>query len=300
MFKGSITALITPFKNGDIDFAAYEKLVEWQIECGTHGLVPCGTTGESPTLSHEEHHAVVERCIKIVNGRVPVIAGTGSNSTKEAINLTQHAQRSGANAALVVTPYYNKPSQEGLYQHYKTLHDATDIPIIIYNIPGRSVIDMSVDTMCKLAELPRIVGVKDATGDLGRPLLMKNRLGDSFCQLSGNDDTATAFLAQGGHGCISVTSNIAPSLCAQMQNAWMKGDIAEMARARDLLAPVHKALFCETSPAPVKYAAMRLGFGSDELRLPLVPASASARKMVDDAMAFAGLMADANDRKHVA
>ncbi len=290
MFKGSITALITPFSNGEIDWAAFEKLVENQIDCGTDGLVPCGTTGESPTLSHEEHDKVVERCIRIVAGRIPVIAGTGSNSTREALWLTTQAQKAGADAALVVTPYYNKPSQEGLYQHYKALHDATNIPIIIYNIPGRSVIDMSMDTMCKLAELPRIVGVKDATGDLGRPLLMKNRLGDSFCQLSGNDDTATGFLAQGGDGCISVTSNVAPALCAQMQDAWAAGDLKTMAACRDKLAPLHKALFCETSPAPVKYAAACLGYGTDEVRLPLVPASKSARAAVDEALVFAGLI----------
>jgi len=289
MFTGSITALITPFKNGDIDWKAFEALIEWQIQSGTDGLVPCGTTGESPTLSHDEHHMVVERCIKIAAGRVPVIAGTGSNSTREAISLTTYAQEQGATAALIVTPYYNKPSQEGLYQHYKAIHDASNIPIIIYNIPGRSVIDMSIDTMCRLADLPRIVGVKDATGDLGRPLLMKNRLGDSFCQLSGNDDTATAFLAQGGHGCISVTSNVAPAICAQMHDAWNAGDVAKMATARDLLAPLHKALFSETSPAPVKYAAMRLGYGSDEVRLPLVPATDAARKAVDSALDYAGI-----------
>lgn len=295
MFTGSITALITPFKNGEIDWKAYENLIEWQIENGTDGLVPCGTTGESPTLSHDEHHAVVERCIKVTNGRVPVIAGTGSNSTREAVSLTIEAQKAGATAALVVTPYYNKPSQEGLYQHYKTLHDSTNIPIIIYNIPGRSVIDMSIDTMSRLAELPRIVGVKDATGDLARPLNLKNRLGDDFCQLSGNDDTAAAFLAQGGHGCISVTSNVAPALCAKMHDAWQAGNMKAMAEARDLLAPLHKALFCETSPAPVKYAASVLGFGSDEVRLPLVPASKAARAAVDEAMAFARLLSgDAN------
>ena len=289
MFKGSITALITPFKNGEIDWNTFDRLVEWQIESGTDGLVPVGTTGESPTLSHDEHHQVVQRCIKITNGRVPVIAGTGSNSTREAISLTQHAQEDGATAALVVTPYYNKPTQDGLYAHYKALHDATKIPIIIYNIPGRSVIDMSNDTMCKLAELPRIVGVKDATGDLGRPLMIRNRLGDDFCQLSGNDDTATGFLAQGGHGCISVTSNIAPAECAKMQDAWAAGDVKTMSRYRDLLAPVHKALFCETSPAPVKYAASVLGFGTDEVRLPLVPASKAARAAVDEAIASAKL-----------
>lgn len=290
MFKGSITALITPFKNGEIDWQAFEKLVEWQIESGTDGLVPCGTTGESPTLSHEEHHQVVQRCIKITAGRVPVIAGTGSNSTREAISLTNHAQEDGAAAALVVTPYYNKPSQDGLYAHYKALHDATNIPIIIYNIPGRSVIDMSNDTMCQLAELPRIVGVKDATGDLARPLNIRNRLGDSFCQLSGNDDTATGFLAQGGHGCISVTSNIAPAQCAKMHDAWQAGDLKTMNEMRDLLGPVHKALFCETSPAPVKYAASLIGFGTDEVRLPLVAASKAARAAVDEAMASAKLV----------
>ena len=290
MFTGSITALITPFKNGEIDWKAYENLIEWQIENGTDGLVPCGTTGESPTLSHDEHHAVVERCIKVAGGRVPVIAGTGSNSTREATSLTLEAQKAGATAALVVTPYYNKPSQEGLYQHYRTLHDSTNIPIIIYNIPGRSVIDMSNDTMCRLAEFPRIVGVKDATGDLARPLNLKNRLGDDFCQLSGNDDTATAFLAQGGHGCISVTSNVAPALCAKMHDAWKAGDLKQMVEARDLLAPLHKALFGETSPAPVKYAASQLGFGTDEVRLPLVPASKAARAAVDEALAFARLL----------
>lgn len=293
MFKGSITALITPFKSGEIDWQAFEKLVEWQISSGTDGLVPCGTTGESPTLSHDEHHQVVARCIAITAGRVPVIAGTGSNSTREATDLTVHAQKDGADAALVVTPYYNKPSQEGLYQHYKALHDATKIPIVIYNIPGRSVIDMSIDTMCRLAELPRIVGVKDATGDLARPLNLKNRLGNDFCQLSGNDDTATGFLAQGGHGCISVTSNVAPGECAKMHDAWAAGDLKTMAEMRDLLAPLHKALFCETSPAPVKYAALRLGYGSDEVRLPLVPASTAARAAVDEALAFARLISGA-------
>lgn len=290
MFKGSITALITPFKNGEIDWQAFERLVEWQIESGTHGLVPVGTTGESPTLSHEEHHQVVQRCIKITNGRVPVIAGTGSNSTREAISLSQHAQDDGANAALIATPYYNKPTQDGLYAHYKAIHDATNIPIIVYNIPGRSVIDISNDTMCKLAELPRIIGVKDATGDLGRPLMIRNRLGDSFLQFSGNDDTAAAFLAQGGHGCISVTSNIAPIECAKMQDAWAAGDLKTFVAMRDILAPVHKALFCETSPMPVKYAASLLGFGTDEVRLPLVPASKAARAAVDEAMTLAKLV----------
>ncbi len=297
MFKGSITALITPFRNGEVDWAAFEKHVEWQIDCGTNGLVPCGTTGESPTLSHEEHRAVVERCIRIAAGRVPVIAGTGSNSTREATDLTRHAQKAGANGALIVTPYYNKPSQEGLYQHFKALHDATDIPIIIYNIPGRSVIDMSIDTMCRLAELPRIVGVKDATADLARPLNLRHRLGDSFCQLSGEDATVTGFLAQGGHGCISVTSNIAPAECAQLHAAWNAGDLKTMVALRDRLAPLHKALFCETSPAPVKYGASVLGFGTDEVRLPLVTATPTARAAMDEAMAFAGLSAKASQQR---
>ncbi len=297
MFKGSITALITPFKGGEIDWQSFEKLVEWQIAQGTSGVVPCGTTGESPTLSHAEHHQVVERCIKIVNKRIPVIAGTGSNSTKEAIGLTLEAQKAGADAALVVAPYYNKPSQDGLLAHYKALHDATAIPIIVYNIPGRSVIDVSVDTMCKMAELPRIVGVKEAHTDLGRPLAIRKRLGDSFCQLSGNDDTATAYLAQGGHGCISVTSNVAPALCAQVQSAWAKCDLKAMNEARDKLALLYAVLFCEPSPAPVKYAASKLGLSTDEVRLPLVPASKAARVKVDEAMEFAGLIEGASAKR---
>lgn len=290
MFKGSITALITPFRNGEVDWKSFEKLVEWQIESGIHGLVPVGTTGESPTLSHEEHHAVVKRCIEITNGRVPVIAGSGSNSTKEAISLTSYAQQAGATAALIVAPYYNKPTQEGLYQHYKAIHDATDLPILLYNVPGRTVIEFTVDTVCRLAELPRIVGIKDATSNLERQTLIRNRLGDSFCQLSGEDGTAAAFLAQGGHGCISVTSNIAPALCAQMQTAWQNGDLKKFADIRDRLAPLHKAMFCETSPAPVKYAASRLGFGTDEVRSPLISASNEARAQVDAALEFAGLL----------
>lgn len=297
MFHGSITALITPFSGGEIDWKAFDRIVEHQIASGTHGLVPVGTTGESPTLSHEEHHAVVKRCVDLAAGRVPVIAGSGSNATREAISLTLRAQQDGADAALIVTPYYNKPSQDGLYAHYKAIHDATDIPIIIYNIPGRSVIDMGVDTMCRLAEdLPRIAGVKDATANLERPLILRNRLGDDFCQLSGEDATATAFLAQGGHGCISVTSNIAPAQCAAMQDAWQSGDLAAMAALRDTLGPLHKALFCETSPAPVKYGASLLGLCGDEVRLPLVPASNAARDAVKNAMTQAGLLNAAQQR----
>lgn len=290
MFKGSITALITPFLDGDIDWKSFEKHVEWQIESGTHGLVPVGTTGESPTLSHDEHHAVVKRCIEIVNGRIPVIAGSGSNATREAIDLTQHAQKDGADAALIVAPYYNKPTQEGLYQHYKAIHDATDIPIVLYNVPGRTVVEISVETVCRLAELPRIVGIKDATSNLERQTLIINRLSNDFCQLSGEDGTAPAFLAQGGHGCISVTSNVAPALCSQLQTSWQKGDLKTFAEMRDRLAPLHKSLFCETSPAPVKYAASRLGFGTDEVRMPLAKASAEARATVDAALEFAGLL----------
>lgn len=295
MFHGSITALITPFQNGDIDWKAFEKHVEWQIESGIHGLVPVGTTGESPTLSHDEHHAVVKKCIEIVNKRVPVIAGSGSNSTREAIAFTLQAQKDGADAALIAAPYYNKPTQEGLYQHYKAIHDATDIAIVLYNVPGRTVIDISNDTICRLAELPRIIGVKDATADLERPSLLAARLGPDFCQLSGEDGTAAAFLAQGGHGCISVTANIAPALCAQLQNAWMGGDYKTVAQIRGLLAPLNKALFCETSPSPVKYAASCLGFGTDEVRLPLVPASQEARAKVDTAMETAGLLSSAQN-----
>ena len=288
MYKGSITALITPFQNGEIDWKAFDNFVEWQIDQGSHGVVPCGTTGESPTLSHDEHKQVIKRCIEIVDGRVPVIAGSGSNNTTEAIDLTREAKDDGADAALVVTPYYNKPTQDGLYEHYKTLNDI-GIPIIIYNIPGRSVVDMSNETMARLAELPNIVGVKDATADLARPLELRNLVGDSFCQLSGEDATATGFLAQGGHGCISVSSNVAPALCSAQHEAWQKNDVAEMERCRDLLAPLHKALFVESSPAPVKYAASQLGLSTDEVRLPLVKASENCRSIVDYALDYAGL-----------
>jgi 4-hydroxy-tetrahydrodipicolinate synthase len=290
MFKGSIVALITPFTDHGVDEKAFQKFVEWQIGEGTQGVVPCGTTGESPTLSHPEHERVIELCIEVARGRVPVIAGTGSNSTEEAISLTRHAKKAGADAALVVTPYYNKPTQEGLYQHFKAIHDAVDLPIVIYNIPGRSVVDMSIDTMARLAELPGIVGVKDATADLVRPLATRMRIGPEFCQLSGEDATATAFLAQGGHGCISVTANIAPRLCAEMHNAWAEGDLERMAAARDRLMPLHRALFVETSPSPVKYGAKLLGLADDRVRLPLVPPGEATRAEVRSAMAFAGLI----------
>jgi 4-hydroxy-tetrahydrodipicolinate synthase len=290
MFKGSITALITPFRNGKLDEKAFQDLAAWQISEGTSALVPCGTTGESPTLSHDEHHRVVDLCIEAAKGKVPVIAGAGSNSTDEAIDLSRHAKKAGADAVLIVAPYYNKPSQEGLFRHFEAIATAVDIPIIVYNIPGRSVVDISVETFQRLAALPNIVGIKDATADLARPLRVKAALGDRFCQLSGEDATATAFNAQGGVGCISVTSNVAPKLCAQMQNAWLSGDLATCFAIRDKLMPLHDALFCETSPAPVKYAASLLGKSTDEVRLPLVPASANARARVEAAMKQAGLI----------
>ena len=290
MFKGSFTALITPFRGGKVDEAAYRELVARQIAAGTHGLVPCGTTGESPTLSHEEHMRVTEICIEVAAGKVPVIAGTGSNSTEEAIMLQRHAKKAGADAGLVVTPYYNKPTQAGLIAHYRAIADAVELPIVIYNIPGRSVIDMTVATMAELAKHPNVVGVKDATADLARPLRTRLACGTDFCQLSGEDATAVPFLAQGGVGCISVTSNIAPKECADMHNAWMKGDMAEVARLNDLLMPVHDAMFCESSPGPVKYAAEVLGLCSGELRLPLVPIASASRKKVEDALKGAGLL----------
>ncbi|MQA66438.1 MAG: 4-hydroxy-tetrahydrodipicolinate synthase [Alphaproteobacteria bacterium] len=290
MFKGSFTALITPFRGGKVDEPAYRELVARQIAAGTHGLVPCGTTGESPTLSHEEHMRVTEICIEVAARKVPVIAGTGSNATDEAIMLQRHAKKAGADAGLVVTPYYNKPAQAGLIAHYRAIADAVDLPIVIYNIPGRSVIDMTVATMTELAKHPNIVGVKDATADLARPLRTRLACGADFCQLSGEDATAVPFLAQGGVGCISVTSNIAPKECADLHNAWMKGDMKEVTRLNDLLMPVHDAMFCESSPGPVKYAAEVLGLCSGELRLPLVPIAAASRKKVEDALKGAGLL----------
>lgn len=290
MFKGSMPALITPLRDGAFDEDAYRSLIDWHVEQGTDGLVPCGTTGESPTLDHAEHKRVVEVCIEAAAGRVPVIAGTGSNSTSEAIDLTRHAKQVGADAALVVTPYYNKPTQEGLYQHFKAIHDAADIPILIYNVPPRSVVDMTVETMARLARLPNIVGVKDATQDLGRPIRTRLAIGPDFCQMSGEDGTALPFLAAGGHGCISVTANVAPALCAEMQRAWREGDVAKAAALNDRLMPLHTALFCETSPGPVKYAASLLGKCSPELRLPLVEISETSKEIVEKAMAAVGLL----------
>jgi 4-hydroxy-tetrahydrodipicolinate synthase len=290
MFNGSIVALITPFRNGAIDEPALQSLVEWHIEQGTHGLVPVGTTGESPTLSHAEHERVVELVIEAAGGRVPVIAGAGSNATAEAISLARHAKAAGADGILVVTPYYNKPTQDGLYAHFKAIHDAAELPLLIYNIPGRSVVDMSVDTMARLAELPQVVGVKDATNDLARPLLTTLACGADFCQLSGEDITALAFLANGGDGCISVTANVAPRQCAEMQDAWAKGDAKGALAIHQRLTPLHRALFLETSPAPVKYAVARLGRCAPDVRLPLVPPKAPTREAVDAAMVGAGLI----------
>ncbi len=290
MFKGSFVALITPFANGKVDEKRFQDFVDWQIKEGTHGLVPVGTTGESPTLSHDEHRRVVDLCIEAAAGRVPVVAGAGSNSTEEAISLTRHAKQAGATAALVVTPYYNKPSQEGLYQHYKAIADAVELPIIIYNIPPRCVIDMSVETMARLAKHPNIVGVKDATNDLARPLKTRLAAGPEFCQLSGEDATVAAYLAQGGHGCISVTANVAPKLCAQLHEAWQQRALDTFAQIRDRLMPVHDAMFCEPSPAPVKYAAALLGRASPEVRLPLVSASPAAQEKVRAALGSAGLI----------
>jgi len=289
-FRGSFTALVTPFKNGSVDEKAFRALVDWQIAEGTNELVPVGTTGESPTLSHEEHKAVVESCVDQARGRVPVVAGAGSNSTREAIDLARHAEQAGADAVLVVTPYYNKPTQEGLYQHFKAINDAIGIPILIYNIPARSVIDMSVDTMKRLYELKNIAGVKDATANMTRVTQQRAAMGAEFNQLSGEDITALGFMAHGGHGCISVTSNVAPRLCAEFQAACLKGDYAAALKLQDKLAPLHMDLFIETSPAPVKYALSLLGKCANTLRLPLVPASERAQTAVRQAMVHAGLV----------
>ena len=289
-FRGSFTALVTPFSNGSVDEKAFRGLVDWQIAEGTDGLVPVGTTGESPTLSHEEHRQVVEWCVEQVKGRVPVIAGAGSNSTSEAVELARHAQECGASAVLVVTPYYNKPTQEGLYRHFKAINDAVGIPIIIYNIPPRSVIDMSVETMARLFELEHIAGVKDATANVVRVSQQRAAMGAGFNQLSGEDASALGFMAHGGHGCISVTSNVAPRLCAEFQDACQNGEYAAALKIQDKLMPLHTALFLETSPAPVKYALSVLGKCSDTLRLPMVPVAEKTRAAVREAMVHAGLI----------
>jgi len=289
-FRGSFTALVTPFKNGAVDEKAFRDLVDWQIAEGTNGLVPVGTTGESPTLSHDEHKRVVECCIDQTKGRVPVIAGAGSNSTAEAVDFSKHAEKAGADAVLIVTPYYNKPTQEGLYQHFKAINDAIGIPIIIYNIPGRSVVDMSVDTMARLYELKNIAGVKDATTSMVRVSHQREVLGPDFNQLSGEDGTCLGFMAHGGHGSISVTSNVAPRLCAEFQSACLKGDYATALKLQDKLMPLHQNLFIETNPSPAKYALSVLGKISDDVRLPMVPLSDKSKAAVRAAMTHAGLI----------
>lgn len=290
MFRGSITALITPFKNGLLDEEALRRLVEWQIGEGTHGLVPTGTTGESPTLNFDEHKRVIDITIEVARGRVPVIAGTGSNATDEAIDLSKHAEKSGADGLLIVNPYYNKPTQDGLYAHFKAINDAVGIPIVIYNIPGRTNVDMSVATMARIFELKNVVGVKDATANLARVSQQRAAMGPEFIQLSGEDATALGFVAHGGHGCISVASNVAPRLCAEFENLLMKGDFAAALKLQDRLLPLFDALFVETNPGPVKYAACRLGVCSAEMRLPMVPISDAAKMTVDAALAKVGVL----------
>jgi 4-hydroxy-tetrahydrodipicolinate synthase len=291
MFSGSITALVTPFnQDGSLDEDSFVKHINWQIENGTNGLVPVGTTGESPTLSHDEHKRVVELCVEVVKKRVPVIAGAGSNNTEEAIDFLEHASSVGADAGLIVTPYYNKPTQEGMYQHFKVLNDVSNIPLLIYNIPGRCIVDMSIETMTRLSKLKNIVGVKDATADLSRTSLQRHAIGKDFIQLSGEDMTALALMAHGGHGCISVTSNVAPKLCADFQKACLMKDYDNALELQDKLTPLHKALFVETSPGPVKYALSLLGFCNDVVRLPLVNISSDTKRAVKEAMEFAGLI----------
>jgi 4-hydroxy-tetrahydrodipicolinate synthase len=288
-FRGSITALITPFKQDKIDGEALQKHVDWQIDQGTHGLVPVGTTGESPTLSREEHKRVIELCIEAAARRVPVIAGTGSNCTAEAVDFTRHAKDAGADGVLVVTPYYNKPTQEGLYLHFRAINDCADIPIVIYNIPGRSVVDMSVETMARLFKLNHIVGVKDATANMARASQQRAALGKDFIQLSGEDATALGFMAHGGHGCISVSANVAPALCSEFQLACLSGNFKRALELQDKLMPLHDALFVESNPGPVKYAAEKLGLCRAETRLPLAPLTPASKKKVDDALAAVGL-----------
>ena len=290
LFHSSYTALLTPFKDNKVDFDSYRTLIDFQIENGTHGLVPVGTTGESPTLSHDEHKKLVEVCIEQSNGRVPVIAGAGSNSTSEAVDFVKHGCDAGADGLLVVTPYYNKPTQSGLIAHYKELIKNSSKPIIIYDIPGRSVIQMTDNTMAELAKSDIIVGVKDATADLARPTRLQNTIGDDFIQLSGEDGTALAYLAAGGHGCISVTANIAPNLLSRMHNAWRQGDISTAQDINKKIMPLHDALFCETSPGPLKYAASLLGICSSEARLPIVEIEEKSKESVKNALIKTGLI----------
>ena len=290
MFKGVFTALVTPFKNGSLDEEAYKSFIDFQIDSGIHGLVPVGTTGESPTVSHNEHKFAVEVCINQASKRVPIIAGTGSNNTAEAIELTNHAEEKGADAALVVTPYYNKPNQEGLYAHYKSICNNSDIPIIIYNIPGRSIVDMNIDTMNRLFQLKNIIGVKDATSDIPRVHYTKKIIGENFNQLSGEDATTLAYMNYGGHGSISVTSNIAPKLSAKFMNLCLDQKYQAASEVNDKLMKLHACLFLEPSPGPVKYAAEKLGLMSGELRLPLVEITQSTKNRVDEALKYASLI----------
>ncbi|KEP68628.1 4-hydroxy-tetrahydrodipicolinate synthase [Thioclava sp. BHET1] len=290
MFTGSLPALVTPFKDGALDLDALKKLVEWHIEQGSHGLVPVGTTGESPTVSHEEHMIVITEVVKAAKGRIPVIAGAGSNSTSEGVELIQHAAKTGADAALVVTPYYNKPTQRGIVAHFTAMHDACDLPIIIYNIPGRSVIDMAPETMGELARLPRIIGVKDATGKIERVSMQRMTCGADFIQLSGEDATALGFNAHGGVGCISVTANVAPKLCAQFQEAMLAGDYARALEFQDKLMPLHMAIFLEPGVAGAKYGMSKLGLISPEVRLPLTELLDGTKAAIDAAMVHAGLI----------
>jgi len=290
MFKGSLVALITPFRGGAVDETAFQEHVAWQLGQGTHGLVPIGTTGECPALEDDEQERLIKLCVEVAKGRAPVIPGTGFNSTAHTIAATRIAKAAGADAALVVCPYYNKPTQEGLFQHFKAVHDAVDIPIVIYNIPGRSSVDMSNATMARLAKLPNVIGVKDATNDLTRPLKMRIEIGRDFALLSGEDATAVAYLAQGGDGCISVTANVAPALLSQMHEAWQQGDVATVKQINERLIPLHDALFAETSPAPVKYAASLLGRCTPEVRLPLCETMPATRERVQQAMRGAGLL----------
>jgi len=280
IFKGIYTALLTPFKNGRIDEKAFQSFVEWQINEGVHGLVPCGTTGESPTLSHQEHNRVIDLCIEVARGRVPVLAGTGSNSTDEAIMMSKHAKKAGADGVLIVSPYYNKPTQEGIYRHFKAIATAVKLPLIVYNIPGRSVVNISDETLARLAEVAYIVGLKDATGDLARVCTLREKLKKPWQLLSGEDMTAVAFNASGGQGCISVTSNIAPKACAKVQEACLAGDYAKALKLHEVLVPLHEVMFCETSPVPVKFAASLLGRCQADIRLPLVDAQEENKKRI--------------------
>lgn len=289
MFRGSIPALVTPFRDGCVDEDTFASFAEWQIAEGSHGLVPCGTTGESATLTRVEHHRLVALCVEVANKRVPVIAGCGSNDTATAIAHLEHAAKVGADGALVVTPYYNRPSQEGLYQHYKALSDVAKLPIILYNVPGRTSVDLSVETMARLAKLPNIVGIKDASGNVARVSAQRLACGPDFQQISGNDDMALGFMAHGGIGCISVSANVAPRLCAEFQQACLAEDWGQARALQDRLYPLHAALFTDASPAPAKYALEKLGRMSGELRLPLTPASEASRRAVDSALAHAGI-----------